>query len=309
MFFSLSACGVKEPEPAIADRIVLGFSQVGDESEWRSSSTNDIKNAAERAGIQLVFENALQKRDNQIKALRSFILNGVDVIAFSPIVEEGWDNVLGEAKDAGIPVILIDRYIKTEKDDLYCAFIGSDFFLEGVRAAEWMVARFARQPGPIRVAEISGTEFSSPTIGRYEGLRTVFGENPKFVVVASVSGDFMRSKGIECMETILDKTDSIDILYAHNDDMAIGAIEVLEERGIAPGRDIAIVSVDAQRSGLAALKEGKINCIVECNPYVGDELMELVKNIVNKAPYLSHTYVEEKVYTDMDDSDSLPVRP
>lgn len=308
IMLSASACAKKEPI-TINERIVLGFAQLGDESEWRTSSSNDIKRAAEDADIQLVFNNAQQKQFNQIKAIRSFILSGADVIAFCPIVEEGWDNVLNEARSAGIPVILVDRNIKTEDDDLYCAFIGSDFHKEGVLAAQWMVERFADKNEPVKVAEISGTANSSPTIGRYEGLREVFAENPKFEIVASVSGDFMRSKGMECMEAILAQSPDIDILYAHNDDMALGAIEVLEEHGIIPGKDIIIVSVDAQKSGLEALKQGKINCLVECNPYIGDELMNIVLKITQGEPFEACTYVEEKIYTDEDDFDMLPVRP
>ncbi|MCL2035455.1 MAG: ABC transporter substrate-binding protein [Oscillospiraceae bacterium] len=303
-----SGCG-KTDEPVIEERIVFGFSQLGDESEWRTSSSNDIKRAAEEAGIQLIFDNAQQNQFNQIKAIRSFILNGVDVIAFSPIVEGGWDNILMEAKAAGIPVILVDRNIKTEEEGLYTAFIGSDFFWEGVQAGKWMVERFGYRQGVVRVAEISGTVNSSPAIGRHEGLMEVFRDNPKFVLAFSISGDFMRSKGKECMEEILKAAPDIDILYAHNDDMAIGAIEVMEEAGILPGHDIAIVSVDAQRSGLEALKEKKINCIVECSPYIGDALMELVFKIVNGEPFPAVTYIEERVFTDRDDVDSLPVRP
>lgn len=305
----LSGCHKAKEEPVIEERIVFGFSQLGDESEWRTSSSNDIKRAAEMAGVQLVFENAWQQQFNQIKAIRSFILNGVDVIAFCPIVEDGWDNILKEAKAAQIPVILVDRQIVTEDEDLYCAFIGSDFHNEGVKAGEWMVERFADRQDVVKVAEISGTLNSSPTIGRYDGLREVFAEHPNFDVVISVSGDFMRSKGKECMETILEEMPDIDILYAHNDDMALGAIEVLEEHAIKPGEDIIIVSVDAQKSGLEALKQGRINCLVECNPYIGGELMDLVLKIISGEWHPKYTYTTEKVFTDTDDLSALPVRP
>jgi simple sugar transport system substrate-binding protein len=308
----LCSCGAPQPEPAPAERLVLGFAQTGDESEYRTSSSKDIKRAAEEADIQLMFENAQQKPFNQIKAIRSFILNGVDVIAFSPLVEDGWDNVLLEAKAAGIPVILVDRYIKTEEEGLYCAFIGSDFNLEGVLASEWMVGRFSSASEgdePVRVAEISGTENSSPTLGRHGGLMSVLGENPGFELAISVSGDFMRSKGKECMQEILRREPDIDVLFAHNDDMALGAIEIMEENGVAPGRDVAVISFDGQKSGLEALKEGKINCIVECNPYVGDELMALAADIVAGREYPAHTYVEERVFTDKDDFSTLPERP
>ena len=300
---------VPEDEAETPERIVFGFSQLGDESEWRSASTNDIGRAAERAGVQYMFENAQQQQFNQIKAMRSFILKGVDIMAFCPIVEEGWDNVLEEARDAGIPVILVDREIKTDQDGLYTAFIGSDFHLEGVRAAQWMVKKFIGIEGPIKIAEISGTENSSPTIGRAEGLREVFANHKKFEIVNSVPGDFLRSKGKECMETILRETPDIDILYSHNDDMALGAIEILEEHGIRPGKDIVIVSVDAQTSGLEALKEGKINCLIECSPYVGDQLMDLVFKIMNGEPYSENTYTETRVFTEKDDFSTLPERP
>ena len=305
----LAGCQQKAEEKADTERIVFGFSQLGDESEWRTASSSDIRRAADRAGVQLIFDNALQQQFNQIKAIRSFILKGVDIIAFCPIIEGGWDNILEEAQRAGIPVIVVDRKIETEREGLYTAFLGADFHREGVKAGEWMVERFADAKGPIRVAEISGTLNSSPTIGRYEGLREVFAEHPKFEIVISISGDFMRSKGRECMEMILQETPDIDIIYAHNDDMALGAIEILLENGIAPGVDIAIVSVDAQVSGLEALRMGRINCIIECSPYVGDELMELVINIVNDREFSKYTYTETRVFTDQDDPGALPVRP
>jgi len=309
LLFCISACAGDAKTPEVRERIVFGFSQLGDESEWRTSSSNDIKLAADRAGIQLMFENAQQQQFNQIKAIRSFILKGVDVIAFCPIVEEGWDNVLEEAREAGIPVIVVDRKIETEDEGLFTAFIGANFHREGVRAGEWMVERFADHDGPVRVAEISGTLNSSPTIGRYDGLREVLAENPMFEIVVSISGDFMRSRGKECMEEILREAHNIDILYAHNDDMALGAIEIMEEHGIVPGRDILVVSVDAQRSGLEALRQGKINCLIECSPYVGNDLMDLVFKIVNGEPYPENTYTETRVFTDKDDFSTLPTRP
>ena len=309
MVLLLSACSGPESDTDIENIIVLGFSQLGDESEWRTASSNDIKRAAADARIQLMFDNAMQQQFNQIKAIRSFILRGVDIIAFCPIVEEGWDDVLEEARAANIPVIIVDREIETERDGLYTAFIGSDFHREGVKAGEWIVERFADVEGPIRIAEIIGTPDSSPTIGRYEGLREVLANNPKFEIVISIDGDFMRSKGRECMEIILQTTPDIDILYAHNDDMALGAIEIMQEHGIVPGRDIIIVSVDAQTSGLEALVQGKINCLIECSPYVGDDLMALIFKILNGEPFPAYTFTETRVFTDQDDFSLLPIRP
>ena len=305
----LSACSKTESETGIPDRPILGFSQLGDESEWRTASSHDIKRAADEWGIQLMFENAQQQQFNQIKAIRSFVLKGVDVIAFCPIVEEGWDLVLEEAKGAGIPVIVVDREIVTEREGLYSAFLGANFHREGVKAGEWMVERFINEEGPVRIAEISGTPESSPTIGRDQGLREVLVSNPKFEIVFSKTGDFLRSRGREVMVEILEKTPDIDILYAHNDDMAIGAIEIMQEQGIRPGLDIVIVSVDAQTSGLEALRQGKINCLIECSPYVGDDLMYLVQNIVNNEPVPAYTFTETRVFTDRTNFNELPVRP
>jgi len=304
----LTACNNADSETEIEDIIVLGFSQLGDESEWRSASSNDIKRASTEAGIQLLFDNAQQQQFNQTKAIRSFILKGVDIIAFCPIVEEGWDNVLKEAREANIPVIVVDREIETEDEGLFTAFIGANFHREGVKAGEWMVERFANVEGPIRIAEIYGTPDSSPTIGRYEGLREVLANHPKFEIVISINGDFMRSKGRECMEIILKETPDIDILYAHNDDMALGAIEIMEEHGINPGLDIAIVSVDAQTSGIEALIQGKINCLIECSPYVGNDLMDLIFKILNDEPFPEKTFTETRVFTDKDDVSTLPIR-
>ena len=308
VLFILSSCGARQEAAVAQTYIVFGFSQLGDESEWRTAHSNDIRRAAELADIQLMFDNAHQQQFNQIRAMRSLILKGVDIIAFSPIVEDGWDNVLIEARTAGIPVIVVDRKISTEDDSLFVAFIGSDFYREGVRAGEFLLDRFRDEQGPIRVAEISGTINSSPMIGRYEGFRSVLRQDPRFEIVISTSGDFMRSRGRECMEAILQEVPDIDVLFAHNDDMALGAIEILKEHGIVPGVDIIIVSVDAQRSGLEALRRGQINCLVECNPYIGTQLMELALAIVNDEPFERYTYSETRVFTDRDDFDSLPAR-
>ena len=307
---NLSGCREAVEDSEIPARIIFGFSQLGDESEWRTASSNDIRRAAEEAeDVQFMFDNAKQQQFNQIKAIRSFILKGVDIIAFSPIVEEGWDNVLMEAQAAEIPVIVVDREIQTDSEGLYSAFIGSDFHNEGVKAGEWMVERFAEAEGPVRVAEIRGTDNATPSIGRYYGVREAFADNPKFEIVYSTDGDFMRSKGKERMVEILEETPDIDILYAHNDDMALGAIEIMEEHGITPGKDIIVVSVDAQTSGLEALRQGKINCLVECSPYIGDDLITLVLKIMNGEPYQEKTFTVTRVFTDKDDFGTLPVRP
>jgi simple sugar transport system substrate-binding protein len=269
-----------------------------------------------------MFENAQQKQENQIKAIRSFIAHRVDVIAFSPVVESGWDNVLLEAKAEGIPVILVDRHIRTDIDGLYVAFIGSNFMEEGRKAGRWLLEKFRDSGGPVRIVELRGTDGSSPAEDRAKGFREIIGKDERFEIVRSLSGDFMRSKGREVMEEILDEVleealpayrdsfpdGTLDVLFAHNDDMAMGAVEAMEERGLSPGRDVAVISVDAQKSALEALSQGKINCIVECTPYVGEQLMDLVRQLAAGHGVPSTIYSEETVFTEDDPAESLPAR-
>ncbi len=280
----LTTCEKKEPvsgnEP-YPESIVLGFSQLGAESDWRTANSESIKTAARDAGIQLMFSDGQQKQENQIKAIRSFIANQVDVIAFSPLVESGWDTVLKEAKDAGIPVIITDRAIKTEDDSLYVALMCSDFREEGKKAGKWLVEKLQETKRDINVVELQGNMGSSPTILRKEGFEEIIKERPNIQIIQSVCADFMKSKGYEAMEELLKlEGDKIDVLYAHNDDMAIGAIKAIEEYGLKPGKDIIIVSIDANRGAFEKMIEGKLNCTVECNPLLGPMLMQAVRDVV-----------------------------
>jgi simple sugar transport system substrate-binding protein len=277
--------------------IVLGFSQLGAESDWRTANSESIKSAAYEAGIQLMFSNAQQSQENQIKAIRSFIANQVDVIAFSPLVESGWDAVLQEARDAEIPVIITDRAIQTEDESLYVTLIGSDLKEEGIRAGKWLIEKMKDRKGKIKIIELQGTIGSTPAIQRKEGFEEVIKSNPNMEIIWSVSADFMRSKGYEEIESLL-KQDigKIDVLYAHNDDMAIGAIKAMEEAGLRPGKDIIIVSIDANRGAFEKMIEGKLNCTVECNPLLGTQLMQLVKDLVDGKQIPRRIFVEEFVF-------------
>jgi simple sugar transport system substrate-binding protein len=258
-----------------------------------------------------MFENAQQKQENQIKAIRSFIAHRVDVISFSPVVESGWDNVLLEAKAEGIPVILVDRRIKTDLEDLYVAFIGSDFAEEGRKAGRWLLRKLWDFGGTVKIVELRGTDGSSPTEGRAKGFREMLEGDGRFQIVRSLSGDFMRSKGREVMEEVLNPSvgQTLNVLFAHNDDMARGAMEAREEHGLRPGRDVVVISVDAQKSALEALKQGRINCIVECTPYVGEQLMDLVRQLTAGRDIPSTIYSQETVFTEDDPPETLPVRP
>ncbi|WQD79520.1 ABC transporter substrate-binding protein [Paraburkholderia kururiensis] len=262
-------------------KITLGFAQVGAESAWRTANTVSIKSAAKEAGINLKFSDAQQKQENQIKAIRSYIAQKVDVIAFSPVVESGWEPVLTEAKAAGIPVILTDRSIDVKDQSLYTTMIGSDFLEEGRRAGKWLEDRYRNDAGPINIVELQGTVGSAPANDRHAGLMEVIKNDPKFKIIASQSGDFTLAGGKQVMEAFV-KTygKQMNVVYAHNDDMALGAIQAMEEAGMKPGKDVSVVSFDATHGGFQAMVAGKINVDVECSPLLGPQLMTAVKDLV-----------------------------
>ncbi len=310
LFFLPSGCSPAAPSSSAPaeDAVLLGFAQLGSESAWRIGNSQSIKDAAQRAGVELMFENAEQSQEKQIKAIRSFIAYQVDVIAFSPIVEDGWDNVLREAKEAGIPVLLVDRLVKTEDESLYVGFIGSDFYEEG-RNAGLFLTKKAKDMDHVRIVEIAGTEDSSPMRQRGKGFRDVLGGDPKYRILESISGDFLLSKGRECMEYLLEKHPDIDVLYSHNDSMTLGAMETIKAAGLTPGKDIIIITVDGEQKAIDLLKEGEINCVVECTPMLGDVVMDLAKKLASGQAIDRVAYSRETVFTEFDtDLDSLPER-
>ncbi|MRJ75938.1 substrate-binding domain-containing protein [Aeromicrobium sp. SMF47] len=263
--------------------ITMGFAQVGAESGWRTANTKSVQAAAKEAGVDLKFSDAQQKQENQIKAIRSYIQQKVDVIAFSPVVETGWDTVLQEAKRAKIPVILTDRAVDSDDTSLYKTFLGSDFVVEGQKAGQWVVdnadTNDVDKNGSINVVEITGTTGAAPAIDRKKGFEDKISADPSIKIIASQTGDFTRDGGKKVMEAFLKSQKDIDLVYAHNDDEGLGAIEAIEAAGMKPGVDIKIVTVDAVKDGMTALSEGKINYIVECNPLLGPQLMELAKKV------------------------------
>jgi simple sugar transport system substrate-binding protein len=307
---TLSACDRSRRNVVETRPIVLGYSQLGDESTWRTRNSFSITQAAKQAGIKIMFDDAMQNKANQIKALRSFIAYKVDVIAFSPLVETGWDTVLGEAKAAGIPVILVDRLIDTKDPNLYACALTSDFNLEGRRAGEFLLKKYEDVRRPINIVEIAGTAESTPAIGRYAGFREVLSAYPKFRVIFSEDGDFMASKGREIMRKILSihKPKDIDVLYSHNDDMTFGAMEVMKEAGIKPGQDITIISVDATQRSVDYLKGGLINCVIECNPNSGSQVMELARKVLAGEAVPKLTYVDESTYDEFGYVSKIPNR-
>ena len=256
-----------------------------------------------------MFDNAQQKQENQIKAIRSFIAYQVDVIAFAPIVEQGWDTVLQEAKDAGIPVLLTDRLIVTEDPSLYVGYVGADFLAEGRRAGEFLVEKADREGlTDLKIVELSGTPSSSPMQQRGEAFRECIAGDPRFEIVETMSGDFLRSKGKECMQEMLERHERIDVLFSHNDAMTLGAIEAIEEAGLRPGEDVIIITVDGEQAAIDFLQEGKINCVVECTPMLGDIIMDLAKKLAAGEEIPRVTNPEERSFTEFDE-DLMDIPP
>ncbi|SDG51167.1 MULTISPECIES: ABC transporter substrate-binding protein [unclassified Duganella] len=293
-----AAITLSAPGAFAAKPLVIGFSQVGAESEWRTANTVSIKDAAKKEGITLKFADAQQKQENQVKAIRSFIAQRVDVIAFSPVVESGWDTVLREAKRANIPVILTDRAVNVSDPSLYVSFLGSDFVEEGRRAGRWLVERQKKTPDAVlNIVELQGTVGSAPALDRKKGFEEIIAGNPKLKVLRSQTGDFTRAKGKEVMEAFLKaEGKKINVLYAHNDDMAIGAIQAIEEAGLKPGKDILVISIDGVKGAFEAMIAGKLNVTVECNPLLGPQLMQIAKDVVAKKPVPKRVVTQEGVF-------------
>ncbi len=267
----------EKPKKAYKD-LIVGYAQLGAESEWRSANTVSVKEAAANLGVELKFSDAQQKQENQIKAIRSLIAQKVDVIGVAPLVETGWDDVFKEAKDAGIPIILVDRRAAVSPD-LYVTFIGSDFLEEGRNAARIMAKL---TDGKANIVELQGTRGSAPANDRYSGFREIMKDYPDMKIIDSQDGDFTVAKGKEVMTDFLKAHgNNITAVYAHNDDMALGAIQAIEEYGLKPGVDIKIVSVDAARGAFEAMIAGKLNATVECNPLLGPQFFELALKVVN----------------------------
>ncbi len=307
--FFLAACGKKSAKKG-EQKILLGFSQIGAESAWRLGNTNDMEEKAEEYGINLMYENANQKQENQIAAIRRFIAYKVDVIVFSPIVEDGWDNVLMEAKEANIPVILVDRDINTDREDLTACLIGADFYEEGRKAGEYLIRKAdALGLEEVNIVEISGTENSTPMMQRQAGFKDAIDGDQRMHILESIDGDFLKSRGAECMRILLDKYgDKIDVVYSHNDEMTLGALPEIEKAGFQPGKDMIIISIDGGQEAIDVLKSGKINCVVECTPKLGKEVMETAIKLKNGEQVESVIHPEEQVFSDEQDLSNLAPR-
>lgn len=289
--------------PKDENLIVVGVSQIGSESVWRTANTASIQRVfTKENGYFLIFDNARQKQENQIKAIRSFISQQVDYIVFSPITEYGWETVLQEAKDAGIPVILMDRQIEKAGEKLYTAWVGSDFEKEGELAAEYLAALLEKQgkaEEETAIVMLTGTEGATSEIGRTEGFYQIAAEHANWNVVEEADGEYTTTKAKEIMKRMLKKHKKIDVVVSQNDDMTFGALEAMAEAGITPGEDgdMIVVSFDAVKSALELVEQGIISIDVECNPEQGVYIEKIIAALQEGKEVEKAYYVPEKVFT------------
>ncbi len=296
-----TALGLIAPA-AFAASLTVGFSQIGSESGWRAAETTVTQNQAKERGIDLKFADAQQKQENQIKAVRGFIAQGVDAILIAPVVATGWDDVLKEAKEAEIPVILLDRQIESP-EDLYLTAVTSDQVHEGKVAGEWLVKDVGDKA--CKVVELQGTTGSSPAINRKKGFEEAIAGHSNITIARSQTGDFTRTKGKEVMESFIKAEGGgkdICAVYAHNDDMAVGAIQAIKEAGLKPGTDIKVVSIDAVPDIFLAMEAGEANATVELTPDMAGPAFDALDAYLKdgKAPP-KWIQTESKLYTQADD--------
>ncbi len=296
-----------EEEPYVsedADRIVVGLSQLGSESGWRTANTESVQSVfTSENGYFLIFNNARQKQENQIKAIRSFISQRVDYIVFAPVVEDGWGTVLKEAKEAGIPVIMMDRKVEAADQELCVSWVGTDSEQEGIKAGRWLEGHLRRKGIPddetVNIVVLKGTEGASSAIGRSNGFREVAGDHANWRILEERSADFTSAKGKEVMEGFLRKYPDIDVVVSQNDDMTFGAIEAIREAGRTVGvhGEISIISFDAVHDALKMVADGIINVDIECNPNQGEYLSEVISMLERGETVEKNYYVEEDVFT------------
>ncbi len=291
-----------EANPLDSNLTVVGVSQVGSESVWRTANTASVQDAFTREnGYFLIFDNARQKQENQIKAIRSFISQRVDYIVFSPIKETGWETVLTEAKEAGIPVILMDRMVDVTDETLFAAWVGSDFEKEGQLAGNWLEEALSQKDSSeeVRIVVLQGTQGATSMLGRTKGFAEVAKKHSNWKIIEQIDAEYTTAKGREEMRRILNTYDHIDVLVSQNDDMTFGAIEAMKEAGLKPGseNDIMVISFDATKAGLNLVQTGEIDVDIECNPLQGDYVSKIIQMIQNNESYDKKCFVPEMVFT------------
>lgn len=296
----LSACtgapsGTTPPADAAEDSVVVGFSQVGAESDWRNAHTRSMQEALnEHSGYRLILDDAQQKQERQITAIRNFIQQEVDVIVLAPTTETGWDTVLAEARTAGIPVIVVDRMIEVSDQSLYTCWVGSDFLHEGHTATSWMEQHLGSEP--LQILHLQGSLGSSAQLGRTQALDEALAKHPEWQLIARDCGEFTEAKGQELVENLLSQGVSFNVIYSENDNMAYGAINALKAQGLTPGKDVTILSFDASHTALALTLEGEISLDVECNPLHGPLVRTLIESLREEREPVKQTFVEESSF-------------
>jgi simple sugar transport system substrate-binding protein len=298
----------------VGGKVVVGFSQIGSESEWRNADTISVQTTFnEDPNMILIYSDAQQKQENQIKAIRSFIAKKVDVILFTALVETGYGPVLKEAKAANIPVIMIDRDVAKEDQDLRLTIMGSDFVKEGENAAIWL-ADYLKKKGiddgtkPINIVELQGTTGSAPAIDRKTGFGNIMAKHPNWKITRSQTGNFTSSEGKAVMEAFLKADKTIQVLFAHNDQMALGAIQAIKEAGLKPGKDIIIVSIDGVKGAFQAMVAGELNASIECNPLLGPQALQAVKDLMAGKKLPKRIWTIEGVFDQSNAAEALPTR-
>jgi len=292
--------------------ITVGYAQVGAESDWRTANTESFKSTfTEANGYKLIFDDAQQKQENQIKAIRNFIQQDVDYIVVAPVVETGWDTVLAEAKKAGIPVILSDRMMTVSDPSLYLAWVGGNFYKEGQDAVAWLnnyLKANKMDNKDLNVVILQGTIGSSAQVGRTKGELEGIAKNPHLKLVGQQTGEFTQAKGQEVMESFLKANAKIDVVFSENDNMSFGAIDAIKAVGKKPGKDIIIISYDAVKEGFNRMIAGEINADAECNPLHGPRVDEIIKALQAGKTVEKVQYVTEGVFDQSNAAKILPTR-
>jgi galactofuranose transport system substrate-binding protein len=290
-------------------RLVLGFSPIVSWGGWSGANADSVRNAARDAGMEIRMEDARHRQETQVATLRSFIDQHVDVIAFSPVVESGWDLVLAEIRSAGIPVILMDRNIEVSDESLYASLVGSDLVEEGRRAGRWLLEHTRDEPGEIAILELRGSDGSAPANDRKLGFAQAIAGDRRYRVVESQSGDFYRARARDITTRLLtEKNRRIRAVFAHNDGMALGAIDAIEAAGLKPGTDVLVISIEGSREGLEAIVAGKLNVSVECNPLLGPQLIAVARDAASGKPVPRRVVTQESVFTRENAAAELPKR-
>jgi len=302
MMLSVTACSKNSSQNGNGnEKLVVGFSQLGSESDWRVANTASMVSAFDKnSGYELIIENAKQKQENQLASVRNFILQGVDIIVIAPIAETGWESVLEEAKQADIPVIIMDRAVSVEDDDLYLCSVGSDFLQEGIKAVEWLETELALKGtyGNVNILHLQGTYGATSQLMRTKALEDAVSQNSNWNLVAQLEGDYTEAKAYEMVRDFIRTGQSFDVLYSENDNMTFGAMKAFDEAGITYGvdGDVVIISFDAVKEALQYCLDGKINLCVECNPLYGERIEEIICQYWRKVIPVKHSYVEENVF-------------